>query len=102
MEARRRVGFSDGPEAAPAPFGRNWAAGILEQSPKPDIRRRRSPGLPNRLLGALALLRDPKELDSEGLGKAATAAARGADGFEAAQWNPSRCAQAMILRGTNA
>ena len=38
---------------------------------------RRTPGsLPNRLLGALALLRDPNELDSEGLGKAATAAAR--------------------------
>ncbi|CAK9099756.1 Hypothetical protein SCF082_LOCUS46712 [Durusdinium trenchii] len=70
-----------------SPFGRNWAAGILETSPPPKLAerpRRRGVGLPNRLLGALALLRDPRELDSEGLGKAATAAAR--EGLEEDAW----------------
>lgn len=96
---RQRLGrcFSDRPEA-PSPFGRNWAAGILEQSPKPEIRRRRSPGLPNRLLGALALLRDPKDLDSEGLGKAATAAAR--EGLHEDEWWQGFTARAKEISDT--
>ncbi|CAE7387354.1 unnamed protein product [Symbiodinium sp. CCMP2456] len=42
------------------------------------------PNFQNPLLGALALLRDPAELDGEGLGRAATAAAR--EGLDDEAW----------------
>ncbi|CAE7364322.1 hypothetical protein AK812_SmicGene21098 [Symbiodinium microadriaticum] len=78
----RSAGYSQGQSAEDAPFGRNWAAEVL-QPPRP--RRPRNTGaLPNRLLGALALLRDPAELDGEGLGRAATAAAR--EGLDDEAW----------------
>jgi len=76
---------SSGPDLgqdAPLPFGRGWAAGG-SSLPVTDGRRG-GPG--QRLLGALALLRSPSELDSEGLGRAATAAAREGVG-DAAWWS---------------
>jgi len=51
--------------------------------------------LPPRLLGALALLQQPSELDSEGLGKAVTAAAR--EGIDDPSWWSSIAARAKAL-----
>lgn len=48
-----------------------------------------------RLLGALALLRNPRELDSEGLGRAATAAAR--EGLDDTTWWEALAARAREL-----
>lgn len=47
------------------------------------------------MLGALALLRNPSELDGEGLGKAATAAAR--EGLDDAEWWKGLSARARAL-----
>ncbi|CAE8715257.1 unnamed protein product, partial [Polarella glacialis] len=84
--ARLAVRGSSGGGPEGQHFGRNWAAGLLPSMDEPmRPRRPRQQGhLPNRLLGALALLRDPRELDGEGLGKAATAAAR--EGLDDPLW----------------
>eukprot|EP00929_Paragymnodinium_shiwhaense_P009821 TRINITY_DN114187_c0_g1_i1.p1 TRINITY_DN114187_c0_g1~~TRINITY_DN114187_c0_g1_i1.p1 ORF type:complete len:552 (+),score=95.80 TRINITY_DN114187_c0_g1_i1:147-1802(+) len=79
-------------------FGRGWAASLEKPPPEayPTPRRRPvrptgsfdgGPGgsmPPGRILGALALLKSPGELDSEGLGRAATTAAR--EGLVDEEW----------------
>jgi len=78
-----------------APFGRGWAsaAGNLFKAGPPG--RRGGVSTPPRLLGALALLRDPRELDGEGLGRAASAAARA--GLDDDAWWQSFKARAREL-----
>lgn len=104
-----------------AAFGRGWAASpsAWQRPPPPGVGaavprevtlargeatsaapepmyggRRPSP----RLLGALALLRSPEELDGEGLGKAATAAAR--EGLDDSAWWDRVTARAKELVNT--
>lgn len=74
------------------PFGRNWASPAAHAQPPVRLPRR---GPPPRLLGALALLRSPDELDGEGLGRAATAAAR--EGLDDNAWWQAFIARAKEL-----
>lgn len=69
------------------PFGRNWAADVHQD---PTLAELSSVATPRRqaaerkLLGALALLRNPGELDGQGLGRAVIAAAR--EGLDDEAW----------------
>lgn len=107
---RRAFGAAGGgADWDPGSFGRGWAAGdgVFFQPAVPALefpatgRRRgvlggdRTPSMPPRLLGALALLRNPRELDSEGLGRAATAAAR--EGLDDTAWWEAFVARAREL-----
>lgn len=79
----------------PLPFSRGWAAGLAQMAPSGGNARRGGGGPGQRLLGALALLRSPNELDGEGLGRAATAAAR--EGLGDVAWWRALAARAREL-----
>jgi len=68
---------------------------LFQQSPPGDFGAGGRRGPSPRVLGAMALLRNPQDLDGEGLGRAAAAAAR--EGFDDPQWWQALTARAMQL-----
>lgn len=73
------------------PFSRAWASRRYRRPSSPSKRAT----LPPRLLGALALMRDPSDLDGESLGHAAGAAAR--EGLDNDSWWEAFFARAREL-----
>jgi len=84
---RRAHNFDDEKHLAfspPEPFSRGWAAGGSQSAVFGNSIGDRPVAPRKKLLRALALLRSPHELDGEGLGRAATSAAR--DGLDDDDW----------------
>jgi len=84
---RRAHNFDDENHLAyspPEPFSRGWAAGGSQSAVFGNSIGDRPVAPRKKLLRALALLRSPHELDGEGLGRAATSAAR--DGLDDDDW----------------
>lgn len=92
LPRRPRSAPAPSPPAAQSPGG--WAPEEWRPQPPTQLSRQ-SVATQSRLLGALALLRKPAELDSEGLGKAATAAVR--EGIDDPGWWRAISARAKEL-----